>query len=62
MAKNRSLDEAKRNPGSPGPMATPAPDSADAPSGLPLLTTWVAGWLPALVPYRSFSCFFLQEN
>jgi hypothetical protein len=29
-------------------MATPAPDSADAPSRLPLLTTWVAGLLPAL--------------
>jgi len=46
MAKNRSLDGAKRNPGAPGPMATPAPDSADAPSGLPLLTTWVAGVSP----------------
>jgi len=26
MVKNRSLDEAKRNPGPPGPDVTPAPE------------------------------------
>jgi hypothetical protein len=48
MAKNRSPDGASAESGAGVAMGPGVPGFRFAPSGLPLLTTWVAGLLPAL--------------